>query len=87
MDDELMRELHARVFREEEGHPKACIPRTLGVLRYLARDVAVAFGKLQKVAMDDSRVPTDDASPGHVLRAIGLSHATMLVLDDAGLSS
>ena len=49
VDDELVREIYARVLKEETQRPTAFSLRTLGVLRYLDRDAATAFGLVQKV--------------------------------------
>ena len=59
--------------------------RTLGVLRYLDREAATAFGLLQKVVLDGSMVPQQAPTKDHFLIELGLNHSTMLLLDDAGL--
>jgi len=82
--DNLIREIYARVLATEERRPGAFAMRTLGALRYMDRDVATAFGKIQEVLVNGDMVPqqsrTDDA-----LKSAGLDHSTMLMLSDAGL--
>jgi hypothetical protein len=85
VDDELVREIYARVLAEETRRPSAFSLRTLGVLRYLDRDAATAFGNLQKVCLSGRLVPQQSPDKSHVLMDVGLNHATMLMLEDAGL--
>lgn len=85
VDDELVREIYARVLKEETQRPTAFSLRTLGVLRYLDRDAATAFGLVQKVLIDGTCVPMQSPEKSHILNSVGLDHATMLMLDDAGL--
>jgi hypothetical protein len=85
VDDELLRELYAKVLREEDGHPRSFALRTLGVLRYLDREVAESFGRLQKVVIDNSFVPAQSPNKDHILNRVGVSHSMMLALGDAGL--
>lgn len=85
VDDELIREIYARVLKEEAQRPSAFSLRTLGVLRYLDRDAATAFGRLQKVLIDGNCVPQQSQVKDHILVLFGLDHSTMLMLDDAGL--
>lgn len=85
VDDELIREIYARVLKEEAECPTSFSLRTLGVLRYLDRDAATAFGLLQKVLIDGTCVPIQTPAANDILNSLGLDHATMLMLDDAGL--
>lgn len=85
VDDELVREIYARVLAEETKRPTAFSLRTLGVLRYLDREAASAFGLLQKVVINGTLVPQQSSDKNHVLNMVGLNHATMLMLEDAGL--
>lgn len=82
VDDDLVREIYARVLSEEHRAPGAFSLRTLGVLRYLDCEAATAFGQLQKVLVDSCLVPRQGS---HVLEQVGLNHETMLMLNDAGL--
>jgi len=83
VDDDLIREIYARVISEEAQRPKAFSLRTLGVLRYLDREAATAFGRLQKFLINGKLVP--GSSLADTLKAFGLDHSTLLMLDDAGL--
>jgi hypothetical protein len=85
VDDELVREIYARVLAEETKRPTAFSLRTLGVLRYLDREAATAFGLLQKVLLNGAFVPQQSPDKDHVLNVVGLNHSTMLMLEDAGL--
>jgi Protein of unknown function (DUF2806) len=85
VDDDLVREIYARVLAEEARYPTSFSLRTLRVLRYLDREAATAFGQLQKVVLNDAFVPQQSNDKNHVLQAVGLNHATMLLLEDAGL--
>jgi len=85
VDDDLVREIYARVLSEEAKYPAAFSLRTLGVLRYLDREAATAFGTLQKVVIDDRCIPRQVPDEGNVLTAVGLDHTTILMLGDAGL--
>lgn len=85
VDDEVLREIYARVLFAEERSPCAFALRTLGVLRYMDREVAAAFGRLQKVLVNGCAVPMQSNRDSHVLQVLGLEHTTMLMLGDAGL--
>jgi hypothetical protein len=85
VDDDLVREIYARVLAEETRTPNAFSLRTLGVLRYLDREAASAFGVLQKVVFNGALVPQQSPDKDHVLNVVGLNHTTMLMLEDAGL--
>lgn len=85
VDDELIREIYARVLKEEAECPTAFSLRTLGVLRYLDRDAATAFGLVQKVLVDGTCVPVQSSEKDNILNSVGLDHSTMMMLDDAGL--
>jgi hypothetical protein len=84
VDDELIREIYARVLSEEAQRPTAFSLRTLGVLRYLDREAATAFGSIQKVLLNRKLVPGQVAEDD-LLTKFGLDHTTMLMLNDAGL--
>ena len=79
VDDELVQEIYARVLAEEAQRPESFSLRTLGVLRYLDKQTATAFGDLQRVIIDNVIIPYEQ-----VLTSCGLDHATMLTLADAG---
>jgi hypothetical protein len=82
VDDELVREIYARILAEESQQPNTFSLRTLAVLRYMDREVATAFGWLYQVSVNGEMVPDKLA---RVLDVAGLDHGTMLMLDDAGL--
>lgn len=85
VDDEVLSEIYARVLSTEERAPGAFTLRSLGVLRYMDREAATAFGTLLQVLVDGSIVPMQSTDKNHVLHTLGLNHSTMLMLDDAGL--
>lgn len=85
VDDELVREIYARVLAEEARRPAAFSLRTLAVLRYLDREAATAFGLVQKVLINGLFVPQQLPNKDHILNLVGLNHTTMLMLEDAGL--
>lgn len=85
VDDELIREIYARVLSEEHQAPGAFSLRALGVLRYLDHEAAIAFGKLQKVLVGGFFVPCQSPHMNSVLKKVGLNHEQMLMLNDAGL--
>lgn len=87
VDDDLVREIYARVLAEEARQPTSFTLRTLGVLRYLDRETAEAFAKLQKVVVDGLAVPQQTTEADHILQRVGLNHTAMLMLNDAGLVS
>ena len=85
VDDDLVREIYARILAEESQQPRTFSLRTLEVLRYMDRDVATAFGWLHQVLINGNMVPDQSVARDNVLGVAGLDHDTMLMLDDAGL--
>jgi hypothetical protein len=86
VDDDLVREIYARILAEEARSPRAFSLRTLGVLRYLDRQAATDFGNLQKVVFGAKYVPEQTQMvENDVLRHFDITHEVMLRLEDCGL--
>jgi len=85
VDDDLVREIYARVLSEEHRVPGVFSLRVLGVLRYLDHEAATAFGQLQKVLVNFEYVPKRTAMTDDILERVGFSRQKMLMLQDAGL--
>lgn len=88
VDDEMLREVYARVLSEESLRPNSIRLRTLGVLRYLDGCTASAFGRLQLVRLwgndEISFIPSENTAR-ELLNSIGLNHIARVQLADAGL--
>ncbi|WP_434043046.1 MULTISPECIES: DUF2806 domain-containing protein [Sorangium] len=81
VSDEMLQEIYARVLASEAVRAGSCSTRTLRALRYLDRETADAFARLASLVFDDHWVPRDI----DLLRRFGVSYASLLELDDAGL--
>lgn len=85
VDDEVVREAYARILANEARSPTSISLRTLGVLRYLDRDVAEAFGRLRMLVVERKYVPAHTADIDNLITKAGITYEMLLAMADAGL--
>ena len=82
VDDEMLAEAYARVLAAEARAPRSVSLRTLGVLKYLDRDVAETFSRMKAISL---LIGVPEETDNELRVAIGVSHLEELALIDAGL--
>jgi len=85
VDDEMLQEIYARILASESSKPGSVSMRTLAILRYLDREVAEAFARVQTILVDGFYIPQQRPGTERILHSAELNHELLLTLDDAGL--
>jgi hypothetical protein len=84
VDEENIRDLYARILVEEARRPHSFSLSTLRVLRYLDREAAESFAKLQSFVMNSSSIPYQvDAK--ELLAKLDIGYVSILRLEEYGL--